>query len=116
MTNNEMILDALSGIMHNGEEIPVVFMVYKGGRTTYITFQEIDKYPKLMADDEVQYSAPRYDVDIFTQGNFIEILKEVKDRLIGAGWTWIEDSPDMYDNDTKMFHKVATFEIENYKY
>lgn len=116
MTNNEKVLNALRGITRNGEEIPVVFMVYKGDKTTYITFQEVDKYPKLMADDEVEYSAPRYDIDIFTQGNFIDLLEEVKQRLIDAGWTWIEDSPDMYDNETKMFHKVTTFEIENYKY
>lgn len=116
MSNNEMIMQALNGITTTaGELIPVSFMVYKGDKTTYITFQEVDKFPRLMADDECEYSAPRFDIDIYTKGNFIDILKEVKQRLINAGWTWVEDSQDMYEADTKYFHKVATFEIENYK-
>lgn len=115
-TNHESIMQALSGMRtKNNEEIPVSFMVYKGNKTTYITFQEVDKFPKVMADDECEYSAPRFDIDIYTQGNFIDIVKEVKQRLINAGWTWVEDSVDQYEADTKYFHKTATFEIENYK-
>ena len=117
MTNNEMIKNTLSGMTTSaGVEIPVSFMVYKGDKTTYITFSELDKYPRLMADDECEYSAPRYDIDIFTQGNFIEIFNEIKQRLINAGWTWVEDGPDIYEADTKYFHKTTTFEIENYKF
>lgn len=116
MSNNEMIMQALNGITTPaGEVIPVAFMVYKGDKTTYITFQEVDKFPRLMADDECEYSAPRFDIDIYTKGNFIDILKEVKQRLINAGWTWVEDIEDMYEADTKYFHKTTTFEIENYK-
>lgn len=116
MTNNELIKNALTGMTTaTGESIPVAFMVYKGDKKTYITFSELDKYPRLMADDECEYSAPRFDIDIFTQGNFIAILKEVKERLTNAGWTWVEDSPDLYEADTKFFHKTTTFEIENYK-
>ena len=47
---------------------------------------------------------------------FIEIFKEIKQRMINAGWTWVEDSPDLYEADTKMFHKATTFEVENYKF
>lgn len=117
MTNNELIKNTLSGMTTSaGESIPVVFMVYKGDKKTYITFSELDKYPRLMADDECEYSAPRYDIDIYSQGNFIDILHEVKERLINAGWTWVEDGPDLYEADTKFFHKTTTFEIENYKF
>lgn len=117
MTNNELIMNALNGMTTaSGVEIPVKFMFYKGDKDVYITFQEIDKFPKLMADDECEYSAPRYDIDIYSKGNFIEILKEVKQRLTNAGWTWVEDSEDLFDADTKFFHKVTTFEIENYKF
>lgn len=117
MTNNELIVNTLSGITTStGVEIPVKFMFYKGDKDTYITFQEVSKFPKLMADDECEYSAPRYDIDIYSKGNYIEILKEVKQRLINAGFTWVEDIEDMYEPDTKFFHKVTTFEIENYKF
>lgn len=116
MNNHELIMTALSGMTtSNGDPIPVSFMHYKGNKTTFITFMEVDKYPRLMADDECEYSAPRYDIDIFTKGSFIDILAEVKRRLISAGWTWVEDTEDMYEADTKFFHKVSTFEIENYK-
>ena len=116
MTNNENIMEILDGITTPaGEAIPVSFLVYKGDKETYITFQQVDKYPRLMADDECEYSAPRYDFDIYTKGNFLSILEEVKNRLKNADWTWVEDSADMYEPDTQYFHKVTTFEIENYK-
>lgn len=116
MTNNELIMEALNGIeTQAGVKIPVSFMVYKGDQSEYITFQEVDKFPRLMCDDECEYSAPRYDIDIYSKKNFLSIFQEVKERMTNAGWTWIEDSEDMYEADTKYFHKVATFEIENYK-
>lgn len=116
MSNNENIIETLTGIQTPaGEIIPVSFLVYKGDKETYITFQQVDKYPRLMADDECEYSAPRYDIDIYTKSNFLDIVKVVKERMTSAGWTWIEDSADLYEADTQYFHKVCTFEIENYK-
>lgn len=116
MNNYEMIKTTLSGMTTSaGVEIPVRAIVYKGDKTTYITFSELQKYPRLMADDECEYSAPRFDIDIYTKDNFVGILAEIKERMTNAGWTWIEDGPDLYEADTKYFHKTTTFEIENYK-
>ena len=27
-------------------------------------------------------------------------------------WLWLEDSPEMYEDDTELYHKTITFEKE----
>ena len=53
--------------------------------------------------------------DIYTKGNYLNILKAVKKKLKDNEWSWISDSADMYETDTKYYHKTATFEKEQYK-
>ena len=116
MNNHELIMTALSGMRTaNNVEIPVSFMHYKGDKTTYITFMEVDKYPRLMADDECEYSVKQFDFDIYSDSNYLNILKEVKKRLKANGFTWVEDSPQTYEEDTGFYHVTTTFEIENYE-
>ena len=92
--------------------IPIEFIDYKGKSNTYMTYHEIDNEPELCRDDIPLYSGVTYDVDIYTKGNFLNIVKEVKKKMLESGWTWIEDSQDMYEEDTKMYHKTITFAKE----
>lgn len=110
---NDEILKIFANFKVDGLEIPVKFMKYKGEKTTYITFQEISNNPAFISDDECEYSVKQYDFDIYTKGNFMNILKEVKKKLKANGFTWVEDSSDMYEDDTEFYHKTTTFEKEN---
>ena len=92
--------------------IPIEFIKYKGKSKTYITYHEIDNEPELCSDDVPLYSADTYDIDIYTNGNFLNIVKEVKKKMLESGWTWIEDSQDMYEEDTGLYHKTITFSKE----
>ena len=112
---NKFIFDIMCLITNDdGDEIPVAFLKYKGDKETYIVFSEIDNSPAYSSDNKCRYSVKQFDFDIYTKGNYLNILKEVKKRLTNNGFTWVEDSPDMYENDTGYYHKTTTFEIENY--
>lgn len=92
--------------------IPIEFMKYKGKLKTYMTYHEIDNEPELFSNDIPLYSLDTYDIDIYTNGNFLNIVKEVKKKMLESDWTWIEDSQDMYEEDTGLYHKTITFTKE----
>lgn len=98
----------------DGVKIPVEFLKYDGAEETYITFTGLGEEPATHSDDECDYSTTQFDFDIYTKGNYLNILKAVKRKLKDNNFTWVEDSPDMYENDTGYYHKTTTFEIENY--
>lgn len=98
----------------DGKTIPVDFLKYDGPETTYIVFSEISDSPAHSSDDECNYSNKQFDFDIYTKGNYLNILKAVKERLNNNGFTWVEDGPDLYEKDTGYYHKTTTFEIEYY--
>ena len=111
---NEFILSIFKDFEVDGVAIPVKFLKYKGDQTTYIVFSEINDSPALCGDNDCEYSVKQFDFDIYTTGNYINILKAVKQKLKENGFTWVDDSPDMFENDTGYYHKTTTFEIENY--
>lgn len=116
MNNNELIMTALNGqITQGGKTVPIAYMNYKGESQTYITFREIDKTPQFEADNECEYSVAKFTIDIFSKSNLLDIVRQVKEKMKANGCSWYEDSPDLYEEDTKYYHKALTFEIINYK-
>jgi len=90
-------------------QIPIDFAEYTGSATTYLTYISITDDPALAGDDEILTSVIQYDIDIFTKGNYLNILKSIKTLMKNNGWMWMGDSPDMFEKDTGYFHKTATF-------
>lgn len=95
-------------------EIPVSFLDYKGDKTTYITYQNIDIDNSFSGDDEILGYVDYYDIDIFSKGNYLKIVKEVKKIMKTGGFMWqpSRTSQDMYEEDTGMYHKTLCFAIE----
>jgi hypothetical protein len=112
MTINQSIESIFNRFTVNGVQIPIAFIRYHGGRTTYLTYQLVNDTAAMCADDDCQEEAAEYDFDIYTEGNFLGILDAVKSLLKANGWTWVDDGPDMYEEDTKLYHKTTTFSIE----
>ena len=50
-------------------------------------------------------------MDIYTKGNYIPIIKEVKKIMKENNFIWTSDSPDMYEEDTNFYHKSVSFLI-----
>lgn len=95
-------------------EIPIAFIEYKGDETTYITYQNIDIDNSFSGDDEILGYVDYYDIDIYSKGNFLKIVEEVKKIMKAGGFMWqpSRTSQDMFEEDTGMYHKTLCFAIE----
>jgi hypothetical protein len=97
------------GINVNGEIISIAHLIYEGKSKRFITWTMLDETPILSADDEQLFSVCSVDIDIFSDGNYLDIIKEIKTIMKNNGWVWTGDSPEMYETDTGLYHKTCTF-------
>lgn len=94
-----------------GKLIPVSFLRYDGKETTYVTYQEVFVDETFSGDDSIISFVDCYDFDIFSKGNYSEVVKAVKEKLEANDWTYFpqNDSGDLYEDDTGFFHKTLNF-------
>lgn len=93
-------------------KVPVAHLHYKGNSRTFVTWTITGEEPALSANDEVQCSICSVDVDIFSEGNYLDIKKEIKQKMKNNDWVWVEDSEEMYEQDTGLYHQTCSFEKE----
>lgn len=111
---NSLIETLFENFIVDDKQIPISFLEYKGDETTYITYQNIDIDNSFSGDDEILGYVDYYDIDIFSDGNYLKIVKEVKKIMKTGGFMWMPSrtSLDMYEEDTGMYHKTLCFAIE----
>jgi hypothetical protein len=100
------------GINVNGEVIPIAHLIYEGKSKRFITWTMLDETPILSANDEQLFSLCSVDIDIFSDGNYLDIIKEIKQKMKNNDWLWVEDSEEMYEEDTELYHKTISYEKE----
>ena len=96
----------------DGVSVPTAHIKYKGKETTYVVWTIIGNAPALSGDDEPIYGIATVDVDIYSKGNYLKVLAEVKKLMKINEWLWTEDSPEMFEDDTGLYHITATFTKE----
>lgn len=98
----------------NGVSIPVSFLYYEGHGEPYVTYMEESTSGSLTGDNELEGYITYYDFDVYATGNFKAVIEAVKQTLVEAGWVWqvSRSSEDMYEPDTKYYHKTLNFAIE----
>ena len=101
-----------SAIKVKGKSVPVAHLRYKGKETTFATWTITAENPVLSADDEPMYSVVTVDVDVFSKGNYLALVTEIKQLMKQHDWVWTGDSPEMYEEDTELYHKTISFEKE----
>ena len=101
-----------NAITVNGKQIPTAHLRYRGDSKTFVTWTILSERPVLSADDGQVYSVGEVDVDIYSDGNYMDIVSEVKKLMEDNDWLWTEDSPEMYEEDTGLYHRTSTFEKE----
>ena len=99
-------------IVVGGVSVPMAHLRYKGNRTLFCTWTITGESPGLSADDEPLYSVVTVDVDVFSKGNYLATVAEVKQLMKDNNWVWTGDSPEMYEEDTELYHKTISFEKE----
>jgi hypothetical protein len=83
-----------------------------GAPDTYITFFEYNQTGSLYADDEEQATAHSIQVDIWSKGNYTELVEQVKAKLNELDFKRTSEI-DLYEKDTKIYHKAIRFSFTN---
>lgn len=111
---NTLIEQIFADFTVGGVDIPVAFLRYDGKKDTYVTYQQTYSNDPFSSDDELQNYVDFYDFDIYSKGNYIPIVEAVKTILKNNGFRWQPNrsSGDMYEDDTKFYHKTLSFSIE----
>ncbi|MEQ7806161.1 hypothetical protein [Priestia aryabhattai] len=91
--------------------IPTFPITKRGDHETYITFFLYDETAAFIADDTEQKTAYYVQVDVWTKDAlvFTELYEKVKQALIDAGFIKRGVSPDLYEDDTQIYHKGLRF-------
>lgn len=108
---NEELKLILGEYIGNGK-IPVAHLRYKGKARKFVTWTVTGESPAFSANDEDLCSICSVDVDIFSEGNYLDIKKEIKQIMKNNDWVWVEDSEEMYEEDTGFYHQTCSFEKE----
>lgn len=103
MSLNKLIIDTLKPI-----GIPVALLTYTGTATTYITFFQYNEMGVVFAEDSEQETRHSIQIDVWSKGNYVDVVKQVKKLLKEIGFLRV-NVHEFYEDDTKIFHKVLQF-------
>lgn len=94
------------------EIIPVEYIKYKGNSKTYVTYTFTDDDPKLFGEDKEIGSVISIDIDIYSNKNYLAIQQRIEEIMEDNDFIRTGCSPDMFEEDTGLFHKTIEFEKE----
>ena len=111
---NSLIETIFQNFTVDNKLIPVSFMRYNGKSTTYITYMYYDSNNSYSGDNELLGWVDYYDFDIYSKGNYLNIIESVKSVMKQNGFMFqpSRSSADMYEYDTGYFHRTLSFAIE----
>jgi hypothetical protein len=112
---NELIETILANFRVDGVNIPVAYMFYEGHGEPYITYMQENADGSVSGDDELIGYVDYYDFDVYATGKngglYTKIIDELKAILKANDFVWqpSRSSMDMYETDTKYYHKTLNF-------
>lgn len=106
MSMNALILSLLEEL-----PVPVEYMDYSGAANTYITFFFYNEQGVLHGDDIEEVTGYGVQVDVWSKGDYTQLVEDVKSNLEEAGFRR-NYATDLFENDTKIYHKVIRFNYE----
>ena len=110
---NELIETVFKDFTVDHKKIPVNFLYYQGHGEPYITYMQTDSDTVFSGDNDLLNYVDYYDFDIYSKGNYMNIVESVKQKLIPYGFMWqpSRSSADMYETETGYYHKTLSFAI-----
>lgn len=105
MNLNKLIKDTLKPL-----NVPVDFQTYAGTASLYITFFEYNQRGALYADNDEQEIDHFIQVDIWSKGDYTDIVSKVKKAMKQAGFSRTLET-EIYEEDTKIYHKILRYTI-----
>lgn len=93
-------------------DVPVAHLRYKGSSKTYVTWTMLEEEPSFASDDEITDSEVNVDIDIYSDSNYLKIMSSIKKIMKENDWRWSGDSPEMYEEETGLYHRTSSFQKE----
>ncbi len=109
---NPLIESAFSEFEVNKKRIPIAFLSYTGKADTYLTYYTWQEQPENFYDDDYHAEISYGTIDIFSKGNFKDILKKVKNKLKENGFIWTDNGPESFERETGYYHIPVNFYLE----
>jgi hypothetical protein len=103
MSINQAVMTALKEI-----GVPVRFQTYTGTADSYITFFTYLEKPEQHADDEERITSYYVQVDVWSKGNYTDLVNAVHEKMLAAGFIK-QNFYDLYEDDLKIYHKAMRF-------
>lgn len=92
-------------------KVTTSLLTYTGTATTYITYFEYNQRGSLYLEDDEETTTHSIQVDIWSKGNYLTLVEQVKNLMKQAGFTRNSEA-EFFEEDTKFFHKVLRFYYE----
>lgn len=108
MNLNRLIRDTLAPL-----NVPVAQAKYNQTADAYIVFIEYNQASRMNADDAELITKHFFQVDVFSSGNYLQLVKDVKRLMKQAGFGRMFES-ETYDEDMKKYRKILRFNYEPY--
>ena len=112
MNINPMIKTAFANFTVGTKIIPISYLNYSGKENTYLTYYTWLDSPDNYFDDEHHIEIAYGTIDIFSKINFKNLVKAVKNKLKENGFTWTDNGPETFENDTGYYHVPVNFYYE----
>lgn len=112
MNINPLIETAFANFTVGTKLIPIAYLTYSGNETTYLTYYAWLDSPDNYFNDEHHAEITYGTIDIFSKGNFKNIVKAVKKKLKENEFTWKDNGPETFEKDTGFYHVPVNFYYE----
>lgn len=103
----EVIKDILKPL-----DVPISYLRYDGRKEKYIKFSFYGDKDPLYADDQEEETAIYIQIDIFAknESRYLSLCEQLK-QIMRQHKDFFKNgtSPDMYEKDTKLYHKAYRF-------
>ena len=108
---NAEIEPIFAGFTVDDVAIPVAFMFYDGDDDSWIVYNNVDNYHSYSGDDDLLGYVTYYDFEIYSKGNYFNIIQAVKALMKENGWSFqpAKSSTERYDRDTRVYSKTLCF-------
>jgi hypothetical protein len=90
--------------------IPVEFQYYEGEEETYITYSQYDENTNYSADDEEKAADLFYQVNLYSKGNYADIVANIKALLRDIGGERLNEV-EFYDTNQKWYQRSMRFQF-----
>lgn len=91
--------------------VPVAMHQYEGSEKTYLTYSQTDEGAAEMADDEEFATHFYYQIDVYSNGDYTDLVKTLKKTMKQIGGTRIGefDTSDLQDS----YRRTLRFKFTN---